>query len=227
MDWDEVLRGTAVALWLLVAAAGLLLIGQHFDLVARHADLSGALLGAAGTIFAGWLAFRTVRGASDRNERARREEQTHRRVAIAEAIGSEFRMISDELASYLDIAPLSDFHGSLTRQLFAEAAVFDGRFGAVLAAAIVELDRFRKNEERATKLNIGYDFDNLPHKARSFAFRARLVAIAAETVGETVRRGKTPAPPFLTAADIDGVRAEIKPNDGGALGYVAIIAAPH
>src|SRR6058998_40978 len=123
MDWDEILRGIEVALWLLVAAAGLLLIGLHFDVAAKHTDLSGALLGAAGTVFAGWLAFRTARGAIERNERVRREDQTHRRLAIADAIGSEFRMISDELASYLDVAPLSDFHGSLTRQLFADAAM--------------------------------------------------------------------------------------------------------
>jgi hypothetical protein len=59
----------AVAVALVVAVALLLLLPEHFPAIATHPDFAGALIGAAGTIFAGWLAWAAVRWQVARSER--------------------------------------------------------------------------------------------------------------------------------------------------------------
>ena len=60
MTTEEILKAIVVFLLLLVLSIILLFMATHFPPATQNSEIAGALLGAVGTIFAGWLAWRAV-----------------------------------------------------------------------------------------------------------------------------------------------------------------------
>lgn len=185
---ETVLRWIAVGLWLLVAIAALLLITPAFPPVTRHPELAGALIAAAGTIFAGWLAWASVERQIRATDEARRHERASAVMSAAtDVIAASYALTTPDP----NIEPL--IIGARVR--IGEVDFVNPTLGSALRAGLDDAARANRmaQDMRSARQKSFVTADTLKPKFESLigktSFRLRLLAEAMGRAADAYRNG--------------------------------------
>jgi hypothetical protein len=228
MRFNDALRLAAGFLWLLIAAAALLFIADHYPPALLHKEIAGGILATVGTVSAGWLAWQAVQRQIASDDQRSQRRDVRRSAAVADAIANDVGLLAVELASYTLKVGLSEALGTVSQTLLIEATVIDPILGAMLSAAVVDIERFRQLQTSVGKEAANLDVDvnstvlGLEETAHSTAFKLGLLQFAFNNAARMLGRTGHLEGPLLTTAELQDARRLYKPRSDD-LDYLAAL----
>jgi hypothetical protein len=172
----------------------------------------GALIGAAGTVFAGWLAWLAVERQIHAGRRQAESERRQRLITALEIGVTDLMTAANFAKGVLLPTSLPGWLGVWAQPTIPSAMEVHPIFGACLQAHIMDLDGFRR-ETAAISANGNYANEghaaSYRQHALEFAYRAHLLAAGISKCVSLLERGEPVViPVLLTEVEVGKVSTD-------------------